>query len=112
MSGVTQIYNFDMQRGDTPVLQAFLRDKDTNALVNDPGCQYRLTARATRYTDTAVFTVGPLPQFAAGEGRLPIPGGATSPFTYHRVLYYEVEATETNGNVTTALKGRITVWAR
>lgn len=109
---MTQVFNFEMQRGDTPVLQAFLRDSDTNALVNDPAATYKLTARASRNADAALFEIGPLPQYAAGEGRLPIPTGATSGFTYHRVIYYEVEAVESNGNATTPLKGRITVWVR
>ena len=101
--------NFEMRRGDTPVVVAFLKDQN-DTLVNDATAQYKLAARATRKAaDPAVFEVGPIAQFAAGEGRLPIPTGATSGFTDDRVLYYDVQVVETNGNVTTLLEGKITV---
>lgn len=103
--------NIEMRRGDTPVVVAFLKDEN-GAPVNDVTAQYKLQARVTRAAvDPAVFTVGPLAQFAAGEGRLPIPANATSGFTDDRVLYYDVQVVETNGNVTTLLEGTLTVLA-
>lgn len=106
---MAQVFNFEMRRGDTPVVVGFLRDEN-GALVNDVTAQYKLVARAKRdAADPAVFTVGPVAQFAAGEGRCPIPAGATSGFTYDRRLYYDMQVVETNGNVTTLLVGTITV---
>jgi len=103
--------DIEMRRGDTPVVVAYLKDQN-DVLVNDVTAQYKLTARNTRNAaDPPVFSVGPIAQYAAGEGRLPIPTGATSVFTDDRVLYYDVQVVETNGNVTTLLEGRLTVWA-
>lgn len=105
-----KLMNFEMRRGDTPTIEAELRDEN-RALVNDAGAQYKLTARATRSaTAPVVFTVGPLAQFSAGIGRLPIPTSATSGFTYDRKLYYDVDVIESNGNRNTLLVGTITVF--
>lgn len=104
-----KILNVTMRRGDTPVIEANLMDEN-HALVNDAGAQYKLTARATRgATAPVVFEVGPLTQFSAGTGRLPIPSSATSGFTYDRKLYYDVDVVESNGNRNTLLVGTITV---
>lgn len=104
-----QIENFEMQRGDTPVIVAYNRDEN-NALVNDPAASFKLVARNKRGDpDPPVFQVT-TPQYAAGEGRLPIPISATSGFTYDRVLYYDVQVQESNGNVNTLIGGTITVW--
>lgn len=105
---MAQIMNFEMRRGDTPVVVGFLKDQN-DAPVNDVAAQYKLTARATRdATGAPIFEVT-TPQFAAGEGRCPIPTSATSGFTYDRVLYYDMQVVESNGNVTTLLVGTITV---
>ena len=104
-----KILNFSMRRGDTPTVEAYLRDENRQ-LVADPTSQWKLTARSTpRFEGTELFTVGPLPQYATGTGRLPIPASATSSFTYTRKIYYDVQVTETNGNVTTVLTGYIVV---
>lgn len=104
-----KILNFEMKRGDTPVVEGELRDEN-RALVDDATAQWLLRARATRTTDAPIlFTVGPLTQFSAGIGRLPIPISATSGFTFDRRIFYDVQVTETNGNVTTVLTGVITV---
>jgi len=105
-----KLLNHEFRRGDTPVIEADLRDEN-RALVNDPTAQWKLTARATRSaTAPVVFTVGPLTQFSPGVGRLPIPSAATSGFTYDRKLYYDVQCQETNGNVNTLLVGTLTVF--
>lgn len=106
---MAEILNFEMRRGDTPTIVGYLRDQN-DALVNDVGAQYKLTARASRDASAPiVFEVGPVAQYAAGEGRCPIPVGATSGFTYDRVLYYDMQCQESGGNVTTLLVGTITV---
>jgi hypothetical protein len=97
-----------MKRGDTPVVRGFLRDENNN-LVNDATASYKLAARVTRDATAEVFSVTTL-QFAAGEGRCPIPTSATSAFTYDRVLYYDMQVTETGGNVTTLLQGKLFVY--
>lgn len=104
-----KIFDFTMKRGDTPTIEANLLDENRN-LVNDPTAQYKLVGRATpRHNAEVLFTVGPLAQFSAGTGRLPIPGSATSGFTYSRKVYYDVDVVETNGNRNTLLTGVITV---
>lgn len=103
-----KVLNHTMRRGDTPTFEAELRDEN-RALVNDPGAQYKLTARATRGAATALFEVGPVTQFSPGIARFPIPTGATSGFTYDRKIYYDAQVIETNGNVSTLLEGVITV---
>lgn len=106
---MTQILNFEMRRGDTPTIRGFLKDEN-GALVNDPTAQWKLTGRVTRNAaDPVLFEVGPSAQFATGEGRCPIPTSATSGFTYDRVVYYDMQVTETNGNKHTVLAGKITV---
>lgn len=104
-----KILNFTMRRGDTPVVEAELLDENRQR-VNDPAAQYTLMARVTRGASGApLFSVGPVAQFEAGVGRLPIPTGATSSFTYDRKIYYDVQVVEGNGNVNTLLTGVITV---
>jgi hypothetical protein len=106
---MTQVFNFEMRRGDTPTLVGYLKDKATQLPVNDPTCEYKLTGRATRSgADPSLFQVITT-QFAAGEGRCPIPVSATSGFTYDQVVHYDMQAKESNGNVTTVLAGKITV---
>jgi hypothetical protein len=104
-----KILNFEMRRGDTPVLEAELRDENRN-LIDDAAAQYKLTARATRSAaDPPVFEVGPLPQYAPGIGRCGIPISATSGFTHDRFLFYDLQVVEGNANVNTLLTGTITV---
>jgi hypothetical protein len=104
-----KILNLEMRRGDTPVLEAELRDENRN-LVNDPAAQYKLTARATRSAaDPPLFEVGPTTQYAPGIGRCGIPVNATSGFTHDRVLFYDLQVVEAGGNVNTLLTGKITV---
>ena len=104
-----KILNHTMRRGDTPVFEANLLDENRN-LVDDPGAQYKLVGRASpRHNATVLFEVGPIAQFSAGTGRLPIPSSATNTFTYSRKVYYDIDVVETNGNRNTLVSGVITV---
>lgn len=103
--------DFSMRRGDTPTVEGELRDEN-NALVDDATSEWKLTARAgPLFTDAEVFSVTSPTQHSPGKGRCAIPISATSGFTYTRVLWYDMQVVETNGNVTTVLDGRITVYA-
>lgn len=100
--------NWESRRGDTPVIQGFLLDAD-NQPVDDPGAQYTFAARTTPNATGPALIEVTTAQFAPGEGRCPIPVQATASFTYDRVLWYDLDVVETNGNVTTVLAGRWTV---
>jgi hypothetical protein len=99
----------EMERGDTKVFRGFLTD-EAGAPVNDPSAIYRLAVRTTRDATSAIFTkTGG--QVVAGEGRCTIAPTDTSSFTVDRALYYDMDVTESSGQVTTLLKGRLTVLA-
>lgn len=105
---MAEYLDIEMRAGETPTVVGYLRDEN-GTLVNDPTAQYLLAVRPQKSIEAAdIFTVQ-TSQFAAGEGRCPIPVNATSSFTYDRTLYYTMTVTETNGNQTTLLTGRLRV---
>lgn len=106
---MAQVLNIEMERGDTVVVRGFLTDENGVA-INDATAAYKLVARATRNAaDPAVFTKTGS-QFVAGEGRCTILPADTNSFTDDRSLYYDMQVTETAGQVTTLLKGKLTVF--